>query len=100
MSLCTCGHTQEEHLSSDGLDHSCQADECACSNYVTPTEEQKESFAELGWLGSTNGQDTSTQETSQKRQHATEELEDEDARVNEHKAENDNVAPPHLLFVD
>ena len=64
MSLCICGHAQKEHLSSDGLDNSCQVDKCECSNYATPTQEERASFVQLGWVGGAYRQDSSEPDTS------------------------------------
>jgi hypothetical protein len=98
MSLCICGHAQKEHISADGLDNSCQVDECGCSNYATPTEEQKDRFAQSGWGGGTDRQDSSesdsiTQETPPEVHQAAEELEGVAAEVYERKdkVENDRA---------
>jgi hypothetical protein len=60
--VCICGHRQEEHISSDRLDNSCQVDICECSNYATPIEEQRERSAQLG-VGGTDRQDSSDTST-------------------------------------
>jgi hypothetical protein len=89
MSLCTCGHAQKEHLSAA---NSCQVGECGCSNYATPSQGQKERFAQLGWGVGTERQDSSESDTSTHERHqATEELEAAEVYERKDKAETDRA---------